>query len=61
MKIVWQLRITCKKQLRGFCKMSQGIEPLSVKRVYRQSQEAVFRAWTVPERLQKWFCPNPEH
>lgn len=41
--------------------MNHGIEPLSVKRVYRQSQEAVFRAWTVPERLQKWFCPNPEH
>ncbi len=29
---------------------------LSVRRLYHASRERVFRAWTVPEQLKKWFA-----
>ena len=31
---------------------------LQIKRTYEAPRERVFRAWTDPERLMKWFCPE---
>jgi uncharacterized protein YndB with AHSA1/START domain len=31
---------------------------LQIKRTYEVPREKVFRAWTEPTRLMKWFCPE---
>ena len=31
---------------------------LTLNRVIRASREAVFRAWTDPAEMKKWFCPE---
>jgi len=33
---------------------------LQIKRTYRASREQVFRAWTNPEALKKWFGPTDD-
>lgn len=34
---------------------------LQVRRTIRASREEVFRAWTEPEHLEKWFHPDPSY
>jgi uncharacterized protein YndB with AHSA1/START domain len=34
---------------------------LRLKRVFAASREKVFRAWTEPEALKKWFAPTDDH
>jgi uncharacterized protein YndB with AHSA1/START domain len=34
---------------------------LSARRVLRATPERVFRAWTRPEELKRWFAPGPEY
>ena len=41
--------------------MSSVLEALSVSRVYPCPRELVFKAWTEPVRLERWFCPNPSN
>jgi uncharacterized protein YndB with AHSA1/START domain len=41
--------------------MSSVMEALVVRRTYKHSREAIFKAWTEPDRLKKWFCPNPKN
>jgi uncharacterized protein YndB with AHSA1/START domain len=39
--------------------MTTGTETaLRLSRVIRADREAVFRAWTDPAEMQKWFCPE---
>ena len=32
---------------------------LKMRRVFDAPREHVFRAWTEPELMQQWYCPNP--
>lgn len=41
--------------------MDSVIEALVVKRTYPHPQDLIFRAWTEPVRLERWFCPNPKN
>lgn len=41
--------------------MNNLIEALIVERTYRHPRDLVFRAWTEPVRLERWFCPNPDN
>lgn len=41
--------------------MDSVIEALIVKRTYPHSRDLIFRAWTEPIRLERWFCPNPKN
>ncbi len=39
--------------------MDSVIEALAIERFYPHPPELVFRAWTEPVRLERWFSPNP--
>lgn len=41
--------------------MDSVIQALSVRRTYSHPRELVFKAWTEPVRLEKWFSPNPRN
>jgi len=41
--------------------MDSVLQVLSVKRTYAHPRELVFKAWTDPVRLEKWFSPNPNN
>ncbi|MBC8063753.1 MAG: SRPBCC domain-containing protein [Chlorobia bacterium] len=41
--------------------MNNLIEALIVERTYLHPRDLVFRAWTEPVRLERWFCPNPDN
>jgi uncharacterized protein YndB with AHSA1/START domain len=41
--------------------MNSVIEAFTIKRTYNHPPDLVFRAWTEPRRMEKWFCPNPKN
>lgn len=41
--------------------MDSVLQALSVKRVFNHPRDLVFKAWTEPTRLEKWFSPNPNN
>lgn len=42
-----------------FVKTEPGADPIIVEGYFAASPEAVFRAWTDPDTVVKWFGPNP--
>lgn len=32
---------------------------LKIERIIKASPERIFRCWTTPELMEKWFCPKP--
>ena len=34
---------------------------LTLKRTFAAPRERVFRAWTDPKELARWFAPSPDH
>ena len=41
--------------------MNSVIEALALRRTYPHPRDLVFRAWTEPSRIEKWFSPNPKN
>lgn len=41
--------------------MDSVLQALSVRRVYSHHRDLVFKAWTEPVRLEKWFSPSPRN
>jgi uncharacterized protein YndB with AHSA1/START domain/DNA-binding transcriptional ArsR family regulator len=39
--------------------MSEGSNDFIVSRIIKAPRRAVWRAWTVPEHLENWWCPKP--
>ncbi|MCI0707075.1 MAG: SRPBCC domain-containing protein [Ignavibacteriae bacterium] len=41
--------------------MPSQVTKLFMKRTIPESREKVFRAWTDPQEIKKWFAPGPAH